>query len=92
MEPWQAELAEFGMLQHRADTTRMRKARERIIKMAADIAAQTEPVHEANSSEATASSPAVRAIRSKLKRTPFSAMGLEERAGLFADMAYDEAS
>ena len=87
MEPWQAELAEFGMLQHRAGTTGMRKAQERILKKANEIAAEAEPVQEADSSEATGPSPAVRAIRSKLQQTAFPAMGLKERAGLFADMA-----
>ena len=80
LEPWQAELFDFRMLQRRADEAGMREAREHILKKAAEVAEQ------ADSRKTENLSPAVRAIREKLERTPFAAMGAEERAELLVDM------
>jgi RNA polymerase sigma factor (sigma-70 family) len=88
LSPEEVDRLEFQMLQFKPDTEEGRQARQRVLERANALMAEKEGSEKTEeSSPQEVYSPAVQALKEKLRSRPFRQMDLEERGSVLVDMA-----
>lgn len=88
LSPEEVDRLEFQMLQFKPDTEEGRQARQRVLERANALMAEKEESEKTEElSPPDEYSPAVQALKEKLRNCPFQQMDLEERGRVLVDMA-----